>query len=90
MNSKEFIDELSSRLGYSEEETSTLVSDLCSVVTDELAKGNSVVIQNFGTFGVEKKVEQVLINSSTQQRMLIPPKLAVGFKPSVQFKDLFK
>ena len=90
MNNKEFISELSSRLGYTEEETSKLVSDLCTIMTNELEEGNSITIQGFGAFEVKKKIEKILVNPSTQQRMLVPPKLAVSFKPCTQFKDMFK
>lgn len=90
MNNKEFITELSIRLGYSVEETSQLVSSMCTVISDQLEEGNVVTVQGFGSFDVKKKPEKILVNPSTQQRMLVPPKLAVSFKPSNQFKEKIK
>jgi nucleoid DNA-binding protein len=36
---------------------------------------------------VKKKLERVLVNPSTKQRMLVPPKMVVGFKPNSGLKD---
>jgi DNA-binding protein HU len=55
-----------------------------------LQDGNNIVIQGFGTFEVKKKLERISINPATQQRMLIPPKLVLTYKPSVTLKEKFK
>ncbi len=90
MNNKEFITELSNRLGYSAKETTDLVSSAISVVTEQLQEGNTVVVQGFGTFDVKKKIERISVNPATKQRMLVPPKLVINFKPSNVIKDKFK
>ena len=90
MNNKEFISELSSKLGYTNKDTSQLVSSVIGVMTQELQDGNNIAIQGFGTFEVKKKLERISINPATQQRMLIPPKLVLTYKPSVTLKEKFK
>ena len=90
MNNKEFISELSRKLGYTIKDTSQLVSSVIGVMTQELQDGNNIVIQGFGTFEVKKKLERISINPATQQRMLIPPKLVLTYKPSVTLKEKFK
>ena len=92
MNNKEFISELSRKLGYTNKDTSQLVSSVIGVMTQELQDGNNIVIaiQGFGTFEVKKKLERISINPATQQRMLIPPKLVLTYKPSVTLKEKFK
>jgi len=90
LNNKEFITELSNRLGYSAKETTDLVSSAISVVTEQLQEGNTVVVQGFGTFDVKKKIERISVNPATKQRMLVPPKLVINFKPSNVIKDKFK
>ena len=87
MNNKDFIAELSRRLGYTLKDTSSLVATLVSEMTEELEDENVISIQNVGTFEVKKKQERVVANPSTQQRMLVPPKLVVNFKPSASFKE---
>ena len=90
MNNKEFISELSRRLGYSNKDTTRLVSSLLRVMTQELQDGKTVALQGFGTFEVKKKLERVSVNPATQQRMLIPPKLVLTYKPSITLKEKFK
>ncbi|WP_321517186.1 HU family DNA-binding protein [uncultured Bacteroides sp.] len=90
MNNKEFITELSNRLGYSAKETSDLVSSAISVVSEQLQEENAVIVQGFGTFEVKKKLERISVNPATKQRMLVPPKLVINFKPSNVIKDKFK
>lgn len=90
MNNKEFISELSHRLGYTNKDMSQLVSSVIDVIVQELQNGNSIVIQGFGTFEVKKKLERISINPTTRQRMLIPPKLVLTYKPSVTLKEKFK
>ena len=83
MNNKEFIAELSRRSGFTLKDTSSLVAEMTECLEDE----NVVFIQNVGTFEVKKKQERVVVNPSTQQRMLVPPKLIVNFRPSASFKE---
>ena len=90
MNNKEFIAELSRRLGYTNKDTARMVSSLLGIMTQELQDGNTIAIQGFGTFEVKKKMERISVNPSTQQRMLIPPKLVLSYKPSITLKEKFK
>ena len=90
MNIKEFISELSRRFVYTNKDTTQLVSSVISIMTQQLQDGNTVAIQGFGTFEVRKKLERISINPATQQRMLIPPKLVLTYKPSAILKEKFK
>ena len=90
MNNKEFISEPSRRFVYTNKDTTQLVSSVISIMTQQLQDGNTVAIQGFGTFEVRKKLERISINPATQQRMLIPPKLVLTYKPSAILKEKFK
>ena len=90
MNNKDFTLELSRRLGYTIKDTSELMSSLLSDMTQELQEGNVVTIQGFGTFEVKKKAERITVNPTTKQRMLVPPKLVLAYRPSGQLKEKFK
>lgn len=87
MNNKEFIAELSAKSGHSVKEVSAYVSSIVSIITDELVDENVVNISGFGSFEVKKKLERVVVNPSTRQRMLIPPKMVVSFKANSGLKD---
>ena len=77
MNNKEFIAELSRRLGYTVKDASSLMVALVAEMTDELEDENVIAIQNIGSFEVRKK----------QERVVVPPKLVINFKPSASFKE---
>lgn len=71
-------------------DTSDLVASLLSDMTRQLEEGNIISIQGFGTFEVKKKAERISVNPTTKQRMLVPPKLVLAYKPSTLLKDKFK
>ena len=52
MNNKEFIAELSRRLGYTVKDASSLMVALVAEMTDELEDENVIAIQNIGSFEV--------------------------------------
>lgn len=81
MNNKEFIADVASRTKMGNRETASLVSATVSAIISELTEENAIVVPGFGTFEVKKKLERVLVNPTTKQRMLIPPKMTVSFKP---------
>ena len=90
MNNKDFTSELSRRLGYTIKDTSELMSSLLSDMTQELQEGNVVTIQGFGTFEVKKRRETTTSDNTIKQRMLVPPKLVLAYRPSGQLKEKFK
>ena len=90
MNNKEFTSEIAERLGYTIKDTSELMNSLLSSMTQELEEGNVIAIQGFGSFEVKKKAERISINPASKQRMLVPPKLVLSYRPSNTLKDKFK
>lgn len=86
MNNKEFISDLASRTKYNSKEVSSLVSAIVSAIIRELSEENMVAISGFGNFEVKKKLERVLVNPTTKQRMLVPPKMVVSFRPNTSLK----
>ena len=90
MNTKELISELKNRLKLDENQAENLFDTTVDVIGKELTNSNSVALQGFGTFEIRKKEERISVNPTTKQRMLIPPKLTLAFKPSSVLKDRIK
>ncbi|MGI6224150.1 MAG: HU family DNA-binding protein [Prevotella sp.] len=90
MNNKELISELSEQSGYTREDTQRLVKSLIEAMSADFEKGENVSISGFGSFEVKKRMERVLVNPSTGKRMLVPPKLVLGFKPVSSIKEQLK
>ena len=81
---------MSRRLGYTLKDTSELMSSLLSGMTQQLEDGNVIAIQGFGTFEVKKKAERISVSPTSKQRMLVPPKLVLTYRPSTLLKEKFK
>lgn len=90
MTNKEFIIDLAGRTNKTQKEVSSLVNATISAIIGELTEENSVAITGFGSFEVKKKLEKVLVNPITKQRMLVPPKMVVSFKPNTSLKSKIK
>ena len=90
MNNKEFIAELSRRTGYKSTDTQAMVRHLIEAMSDVFQEGDTVSVSDFGIFEVKKKMERILVNPGTRQRMLVPPKLVLGFKPNTAWKEKVK
>ena len=90
MNNKEFIAELAERMGYSPKDTQKLAGNLIDAMGDAFQEDNSILVPNFGVFETKKKMERIMVNPATGQRMLVPPKLVLSFKPNQTWKDKLK
>ena len=80
MNNKEFISALSQKEGLLQRDAQKMVNLLVAELSSQFENGNTLTIQNFGQFEVRKKLERVVVNPSSGQRMLVPPKLVLNFK----------
>lgn len=90
MNNKEFVAELSRKLGYKNDRTQKLLLNVLNGMGDSFMEGDSIQIPNFGIFEVKKKLERVMVSPTTGQRMLVPPKMVLGFKPNTSWKERIK
>ena len=90
MNNKDFIAELSRRMGFTQDDTQRVMRTPIDAMSQNLQNGDTVLLPNFGTFEVKKRMERVVVNPSTRKRMLVPPKLVLGFKPVAAVKEKLK
>ncbi len=90
MNNKSFISELSQRLGYTQDDVQKIVNTVIDAMNDAFQRGDVVAIPKFGAFEVKKRLERIVVNPGTKQRMLVPPKLVLSFKPIAALKEKLK
>ena len=90
MNNKEYVASLSQRMGYKNNITQRWLNTILLAMGDSFQEGDSVNIAGFGTFEVKKKMERIMVSPTTGKRMLVPPKLVLGFKPNTSWKDKLK
>jgi len=87
MNNKDFISELAKQSGMRTADAQQMMDTLIGALGENFQEGNAVQLPNFGVFEVKKKQERIIVNPATGQRMLVPPKLTLGFKPNPVTKD---
>ena len=87
MNNKEFITEMASNLGISNDQCQKMIYEFTDTMINALEMGNEVVIAGLGCFEIKKKKERLMVNPSTGKKMLVPPKLTISFKMSNTFKN---
>lgn len=90
MNNKEYIAELAGRTGYTQEDTQKLVRTFIDAMTAKIEDGDQVTVDGFGTFEVKKRLERIMVSPTTKQRMLVPPKLVLAFRPAASVKEKLK
>jgi nucleoid DNA-binding protein len=92
MNNKEYIAKLSSSTEYTQEDTQKLVRTVIDGMIEliEVDPHTSISIPSFGTFEVKKRMERIMVNPTTKQRMLVPPKLVLNFRPDASIKEKLK
>ena len=87
MNNKEFIERLTEKLKTTPEETQASINALGNAIIEMLDDETLLALKGFGTFEVRKRIERIAVNPATQQKMLIPPKLTISFRPSPTLKE---
>lgn len=90
MNNKDVISAVSLRLGYTQDDAKKLTETLIDAMSDAFQDNNFVSVPNFGIFEVKKRMERIVVNPSTKQRMLVPPKLVLNFRPNPSVKEKLK
>lgn len=90
MNNKNFISELARRTGHKQDDAQMLVYAMIDAMNDSFQEGNVVSFSNFGTFEVKKRMERIMVSPTTKQKMLVPPKLVLTFKPTASVKEKVK
>ncbi|MCM1370114.1 MAG: HU family DNA-binding protein [Candidatus Amulumruptor caecigallinarius] len=87
MDSKTFIRQLTIKTNLSEEKVSRMIDALEDLFADTVVEGDSVAVPSFGNFESKMKVERITTHPASGKKLLVPPKLALIFRPSSIFKQ---
>ena len=90
MNNKDFIAALAKNVDLSKDQTQKLVNMVVDAMVETFESGENLTVANFGTFETKKRMERIIVNPSSGQRMLVPPKIVLNFKPSAQVRENIK
>ena len=90
MDNKKLVETVDANLGRSTDDVSKLLEAFAGVLRTRCGEMDSVIVPGFGTFEPKKRNERVMVHPSTGRRMLVPPKIVVGFKVSNVLKTKLK
>jgi integration host factor subunit beta len=78
---KDLIEAVAIATGKDKEVVRDIVQSLLGHMVDALATGQRIEIRDFGVFEVKKRGARTAQNPKTLQRVVVPPKASVKFKP---------
>lgn len=90
MNNKDFVAALAKNVDLSKDQTQKLVNIVIDAMVETFEQGENMTVANFGTFETKKRMERIIVNPASGQRMLVPPKIVLNFKPSAQVRENIK
>lgn len=90
MNKTELIEAMSAKTGLSKTHTDNCLKAFVDVVSESLAKGDSVQIIGFGTFEVSERAARQGRNPRTGEMMDIPASKQPKFKAGKSLKEACK
>lgn len=76
--------------GYTKKDADRIIDDVFVTLMEAMAKGESVQIYGFGTFGVRTTSPREMIDFQTKERILVPVHKAPKFSPGMLLKKAVK
>ena len=86
MDNKTLLDNIASDTGMKREEIQSVLNDFYDLLAERCVEMDTLVVPGFGQFEPKKRKERLTVHPSSGRRLLVPPKLVVGFKPSAILK----
>ncbi len=90
MNKTEFIEAVAAKAGLSKVDGKKAVEAMIQTIEGEMKKGGKVAILGFGSFTVVKKAARKGVNPKTKQKISIPARKVVKFKPGASLAKMAK
>ena len=87
MDSKTLIERISRKLDIPLAECNDIFNGLAGILSEKGSETDSVAIAGFGSFEPKKRFERINVHPATGKRMLLPPKIVMGFRPSPLLKQ---
>ncbi len=90
MNKTELVNAIAEDAKLSKVDAKAALDATLKAITNALANDDKVALVGFGTFAVSEKAARTGINPSTKEKIQIPAKKVVKFKPGTELSDLIK
>ena len=86
MTNKEFLEKISEKTHLEMDDVKELSSSLVGALLEEIANGNSVTIQGFGSFEPREKASRRIYNPTSKTYLVVPSKTTLSYKMSAALK----
>ena len=86
MTKKEIVLRVASETGLKQLDVKKVVQRSLDAIVDSLSKGDTVELRNFGIFKVKSRKGRTGRNPRTGEKVPVPPKRVVTFKPGLVMK----
>lgn len=90
MNKKDLILAVSGKTGQTQKCTAQVIETALECIADTVAKGESVTLRGFGTFGTRKRAARTVMNLHTMEPIRSPETVVPYFKPGTDMKNAVK
>jgi nucleoid DNA-binding protein len=84
---KEIVKTISDEIGLTQLKTKEIVQKTFDAIVDTLVEERRIELRNFGVFEVKKRAARKARNPRTGQRVDVPQKFVVTFKPGKEMEE---
>ena len=86
MTKKEIVKTISEEIGLTQLKTKEIVQKTFDAIVDTLVEDKRIELRNFGVFEVKKRAARKARNPRTGEKVLVPEKFVVTFKPGKEME----
>lgn len=86
MTKKEIVKTISDNIGLTQLRTKEIVQKTFDAIVETLVEEHRIELRNFGVFEVKKRAARKARNPRTGEKVLVPEKFVVTFKPGKEME----
>ncbi len=87
MTKKEIVKQISESIGLTQLKTKEIVQQTFDAIVETLLEVRRIELRNFGVFEVKRRKARKARNPRTGERVDVPPKFVVTFKPGKEMEE---
>ena len=87
MTKKEIVKEISDEIGLTQLRTKEIVQKTFDAIVKTLVEDGRIELRNFGVFEVKKRAARKARNPRTGDKVFVPEKFVVTFKPGKEMEE---
>src|SRR5215471_8741425 len=87
---KEIVKTISDEIGLTQLKTKEIVQKTFDAIVETLVEEKRIELRNFGVFEVKQRAARKARNPRTGEKVFVPPKNVVTFKPGKRMEELVR